>query len=172
MSAGWGQFKWGKSWWGGNAFLDLITDRQQSDFDLWLTLSQIEWADMTSQQKAIWTAPMKGAYNYTDFNRVGAAMLTLQALIASVGYAAQVNVRTDYAMGEWPTHAETVSYIQSLKNLKAVVPITTVPPPDTMDDGTVVAWNNIEQILLDVEDAIIRITSAWFYADEIYAGEI
>jgi hypothetical protein len=31
-------------------------------------------ADMTAAQQAVWSVPMKGAYNYTDLNRVGEAI--------------------------------------------------------------------------------------------------
>jgi hypothetical protein len=144
--------------------LDLITDRTQADFENWLTLSLIKWDDMTAEQKETWSVPMKGAYNFTDLNRVGAAMLTLQALFASCGYTVSVNVRADYAMGERPTPAEMDAYIQSLKNLKAVVPVSTASPPDSMNGGTVVIWNNIERILLAVEAAITSLSRIFLRA--------
>lgn len=141
--------------------LSLVTDRTQSDFDSWLNLSQIPWLQMTNEQKEVWSVPMKGAYNYTDLNRVGSAMLTLQALFVSLGYSVSVNVRTNYTIGEWPSQTDMNSYIQGLKNLRSAVPVSDATPaaPDSMDDGTVFIWNNIEQILLDVETIINYIST-------------
>lgn len=151
---------------------ELIVDRTQADFDQWRVLSQIAWNDMAAEQKAIWSVPMKGAYNYTDLNRVGSAMLTLKALFATYGISVSVTARSNYIAGEWPTSVEMSTYIQSLKNLKSAVSISTVTPPDSMDNGTVIVWNNIEQILLDVEDALYRMAAAWFYSGDLYGGEI
>ncbi len=140
--------------------LSLITDRTDADYQSWLTLSRIAWADMTDVQKAKWSVPMKGAYNYTDLNRVGEAMLTLQALIASCGYTVSVDVRTDWTAGEWPSDAEMSSYVQSIANIRGVLSAASTTPatPSSMDDGTVVIWNNIEQILLDVERLIYSLS--------------
>lgn len=138
--------------------LSLITDRTQADYNAWLTLSKIPWADMTDAQKAIWSVPMKGAYNYTDLNRVGDALNILQALFASYGYSVAVDARANWTAGEWPTQAEMNAYIQSIKNIRSAVTVLSTTPtaPDSMDDGTVVIWNNIEQILLDVEWLIVK----------------
>ena len=154
--------------------LSLITDRTQADYESWLALSQTAWADMTDTQKAVWSVPMKGAYNYTDLNRVGAAMLTLQALFVSYGYSVAVDVRTDWAAGEWPSEGAMDAYVQSLKNLRGALTAASSTPaaPDSMDDGTVTIWNNIEQILLDVEDALTRLSQSLWYAGEIYSGEV
>lgn len=154
--------------------LSLITDRTQADYESWLALSQTAWADMTDVQKAVWTVPMKGAYNYTDLNRVGAAMLTLQTLFASYGYSVTVDVRTDWMVGDWPSEAAMDAYVQSLKNLRGVLAAAASTPaaPDSMDDGTVVIWNNIEQILLDVEDALGRMAQSLWYCNEIGCGEL
>lgn len=154
--------------------LSLITDRTQADYQEWLTLSQIAWADMTDAQKAKWSVPMKGAYNYTDVNRVGEAILTLQALFTSYGYSVPVDVRTDWTVGEWTSQAQMNAYVQSIANIRGVLSVASTTPaaPDSMDDGTVVIWNSIEQILLDVEDAINRLSQSLWYAGEIYSGEV
>lgn len=154
--------------------LNLITDRTQADYLEWLELSRIPWAAMTDEQKDKWSAPMKGAYNYTDLNRVGDAMVTLQAAFTSYGYSVSVDTRTDWEAGEWPSKAEMDAYVQGVKNIRAVLTVaeTTPAAPDSMDDGTVAVWNNIERILLDVEDLLNCISAAWYYAGEIYTGEV
>lgn len=152
--------------------LSLIADRTQADYQEWLALSQIAWADMTGEQKAKWSVPMKGAYNYTDVNRVGEAILLLQALFASYGYSVAVNVRTDWTAGEWPSQAEMDAYVQSIANIRGVLSVASSTPwvPDSMDDGTVVIWNNIEQILLDVEVLINRMALTFPACGETACG--
>lgn len=64
----------------------LITDRTQSDVTRWRTLRDKGWAGMTADEKAEWSAGMKGAYNATDLNRVIAAMDTLNTEMKKYGY--------------------------------------------------------------------------------------
>lgn len=169
MSTTWGSFTWGASLWG------MVTDRTQADFTEWETLSKIPWANMTEAQRARWSVPLKGAYNYTDLNRVGIAMLELKSILVSYGYAVSVNVRADYTVGEWPTKALMNAYIQSLKNIRSAVEVASSTPqaPDSMDNGTVTIWNNIEQILLDVEDAVAYLAkySNQYISGIFYAGD-
>lgn len=66
---------------------ELITDRTQSDVTHWQELHDKGWAGMTDDEKAEWnTAAMKGAYNYTDLNRVIAAMDYLDEVFTRYGY--------------------------------------------------------------------------------------
>lgn len=152
--------------------LKLITDRTQADYEEWLTLSRIPWKRMTEAQKAKWSLPMKGAYNYTDLNRVGAAILALRALFAQYGYAVTVSVRTDWTAGERPMPEEMESYLQSIANIRAVLTVrkTTPAVPSSMDDGTVSIWNNIEQILLDVEMLINNMIASFRYCGAAVCG--
>lgn len=117
--------------------LGLITDRTEADYQAWLTLSKIPWANMTDEQKATWSVPMKGAYNYTDLNRVGAALQALQAAFNSYGYSVAVDVRTDWTAGEWPTQAEMNAYVQSIKNIRVAVTVLSATPaaPDSILTG-------------------------------------
>ena len=52
----------------------LITDRTQEDVQRWSALAAKGYSAMTEAEKAEWDAGMKGAYNYTDLNRVTACM--------------------------------------------------------------------------------------------------
>ena len=153
--------------------LSLITDRTADDYNAWLALSKIKWADMTAAQQAAWSIPMKGAYNYTDINRVGNALLYLQALLASYGYVVTVNVRTDYVPGEWPTPEEMSNYVQSISNIRSALAVfsTTPSAPSSMDDGTITIWNNIEQILTDVERLIENMSMSFRHCATAACGQ-
>lgn len=65
----------------------LVTDRTQADVNRWQTLHDKGWSGMTAEEKAEWAAGMKGTYNYTDLNRVTAAMDALDAELRGYGYA-------------------------------------------------------------------------------------
>ena len=54
--------------------LNLITDRTQADVDRVQYLASVGWENMTDAEKAEWSTPLKGAYNASDLNRVGAAV--------------------------------------------------------------------------------------------------
>jgi len=153
--------------------LELITDRTQADYEEWLKLSQIPWDKMTPEQKAKWSVPMKGAYNYTDLNRVGEAILALQSILAGYGYSVEVDVRTDYTLGEWPTKSEMDAYVQSIANMRAVLAVlpTTPDAPESMDDGTIIVWNNIEIILRDVEMLITNMAAAFRHSGTFCSGQ-
>ena len=87
---------------------ELITDRTQSDVTHWKELHDKGWVGMTDEEKAEWnTASMKGAYNYTDLNRVVEAMDYLNNLFAGYGYS------TGYKkIIAHPEEPETESYTQ------------------------------------------------------------
>lgn len=154
--------------------LNLITDRTQTDYEEWLALSKISWAGMTAEQKAKWSVPMKGAYNASDLNRVGNAILALQSLFAEYGYAVTVSVRVDWTAGEWPTPAEMENYLQSVANIRSVLTVleTTPATPSGMEDATIFIWNNIEQILWDVEMLINNMIASFRYCGEAVCGEV
>lgn len=151
-----------------------VTDRTQSDYEEWLKLSKIKWADMTAEQQAIWAAPMKGAYNYTDLNRVGHNLEYLAGVLTAYGYSTIVNVRTDYAIGEWPSPDDMSAYVESVAIIRqALAALSTTPEaPTSMDDGTVTVWNNIEKILADVDALISYMVAAFYYSGELFAGEV
>lgn len=153
--------------------LELITDRTAADYQEWLTLSQIPWSDMTTAQQTVWSVPMKGAYNYTDLNRVGEAILSLQMFLIGYGYSVSVDVRTDWTMGEWPSESEMTAYVESIASIRASVSVLSTTPaaPTSMDDGTVVIWNNIEQILLDVETVIGYMAAAFRHSGAAICGQ-
>lgn len=79
----------------------LITDRTQSDVTRWRTLHDRGWAGMTADERAEWSAGMKGAYNATDLNRVNDALIYLRDLFGGFGFSADIElpVITDVTPG-------------------------------------------------------------------------
>lgn len=79
----------------------LVTDRTQSDITQWRALHDRGWANMTADEKAEWSAGMKGAYNATDLNRVNEALIYLRDLFGGFGFSADIKlpVITDVTPG-------------------------------------------------------------------------
>lgn len=95
---------------------ELITDRTQADVTHWKKLHDKGWAGMTDEEKAEWsTAAMKGAYNYTDLNRVTEAMDYLENILSRYGYKTGYKkiVVSHTDSGELPDGYTRLEYIES-----------------------------------------------------------
>lgn len=96
---------------------NLITDRTQSDVSRWSQLKAKTLAGMTESEKAEWSAGMKGAYKYTDLNRVNEAMRYLQNRLRGYGYLVDVVPpvieEVEGGTSRLPTGYQEVEYIQS-----------------------------------------------------------
>ena len=68
-------------------FSTLITDRSQADVEALRALLAVPLADWTAEQLAEFNQALsKGAYNYTDLNRVTACMDYLNEVLTALGY--------------------------------------------------------------------------------------
>lgn len=121
-----------------------ITDRTKADVDRCKELAAKGWNNMTEAEKAEWYgAAMRGAYNYSDLNRVESAVAELSEFLA-LGLA----TKTDWGMWDAPTQADMSRYISNLKAVKESF-LSGVSVPDTMDGFTYGSANNIEKMLAE-----------------------
>lgn len=121
----------------------LVTDRTQSDVD---------------------AKNSKGVYRAEDLNRVGYAMDYLANIIRGYGYTLEVHTKTDWTDEDWKLTGEMVKYLQSLNNLKAVFS-TPVELPETMEKIDYRDANNIEQLLLTIDETIVRVVAGFTRAN-------
>lgn len=146
----------------------LITDRTNADVQRWASLKSKGWSGMTDDEKAEWAAGMKGAYNYTDLNRVTEAMDYINGRLVSYGYSTTYHTieieegRTEWQEADVPTESLMNGYISNVAALRSVLEVwaTTPPTPDDMEGLTYQEANNIEQILVDVEAVINQVVAA------------
>ena len=133
--------------------LDLITDRTR--------------ADVVNQTD-------KGFYNASDLNRVGAAVEYIAGRFAALGYACPVTVKKDWLTTDAPTASQLETYRQNIVTLRSQIAVMQSTPdaPASMAGLDYVKANNIEQILLDLDALITNITKSWYFAGEVYAGEV
>lgn len=157
---------------------ELTTDRTQSDVDRWKSLRSKGWSGMTEDERAEWTAGMKGAYNSSDLNRVNEAMEYLATVFASYGYAVSLLPAPEWSYKDVPTKEDMETYLSNLSSLRSVLSVlpTTPATPESMELLTYVTANNIEQILVDIElilntmgGAFLRAGMPWAVAgNEVY----
>lgn len=155
--------------------LDLITNRTQADVDRVAQLTgRVSAGTATEAEKTEWASDLKGAYNASDLNRVGAAMAYVAGRLNGYGYAVTVNPKQDWTGSDIPTAGQMAAYLQDVAALRGAIAVmaSTPPTPDSANNLTWQEANNIEQILLDVDELLTRMAAAWFYSGDLYAGEV
>lgn len=91
----------------------LITDRTQYHVDLLNSLRKKTWAEMSASERELWnTEAAKGAYNYTDLNRVE----TVVGKIAEVRNIT-LTTKTNWTPWDIPTEADMERYLSNVQIL-------------------------------------------------------
>ena len=116
----------------------------------------------------------KGFYNASDLNRVGAAVEYIAGRFAALGYACPVSVKKDWLTSDAPTASQLETYRQNIVTLRSRIAVMQSTPdaPASMAGLDYVKANNIEQILLDLDALINKLIKSWYFAGEVYAGEV
>ena len=154
--------------------LNLITDRTQADVERVRQLAQKGFGNMTAAEKTEWASDLKGAYNASDLNRVGAAVAYVAGRLTGYGYAVSVSPRQDWQVTDIPTQESMTAYLADVAALRAALTVAAGTPevPEDMDRLTWKEANDIEKILVDVDELLTRMAAAWFYSGDLYAGEV
>lgn len=154
--------------------LNLITDRTQADVDRVRQLAQKGFGNMTADEKTEWLNGLKGAYNASDLNRVGAAVAYVAGRLTGYGYAVSVSPRQDWQVADIPTQESMMAYLADVAALRAALTVAADTPevPEDMEQLTWKEANDIEKILVDVDELLTHMAAAWFYSGDLYAGEV
>lgn len=155
--------------------LNLITDRTRSDVTRVSYLAaRVSAGTATEAEKTEWASDLKGAYNASDLNRVGAAVAYVAGRLNGYGYAVTVNPKQDWTGSDIPTAGQMAAYLQDVAALRGAIAVMASTPP-TPDSASGLTWreaNDIEKILLDVDELLTRMAAAWFYSGDLFAGEV
>ena len=129
-------------------------------YSAWSAMSAVQTSDMlidpleliestlTDAEFAEWKAGLKGAYNYTDLNRVESAVRDLSDIL-ELGLI----TKTNWNMSDVPTKADMERYISNLEAIKTGFS-SNVPLPSSMSGITYISANNIEKMLTDAFERI------------------
>ena len=152
----------------------LITDRTSQDVDRVRILSEKAWQDMTAEERAEWLPPMKGAYNYTDLNRVEEAVAYVAGRLKGLGYLSFVPDARTWSAHDIPTESDLFRYFGNVAMLRRAVAVWASTPeaPSSINVFGVNEANALEQILVDVDLVLTRISQAWFYSGDLYSAEV
>lgn len=135
---------------------NLITDRTQADVDRVKSLT-LKWLDgtITNAEKSEWLAGLKGAYNYTDLNRVGEAVEYVANILNQSGRSVSPVAKRDWSVEDIPTAAQMTAFLNDLTLLKNNVSGVTLAVPSTMNNLNYQRANLIEQIILECYHSIM-----------------
>ena len=154
--------------------LNLITDRTQRDVERWRLLHSKGYDALTDAEKAEWQTAMKGAYNYVDMNRVESAVAFVANRLSELGYFISPEIKATWNVTDHPTKADMDRYLGNIALLRAVLPLyqTTPKAPTTSKKMDYLVANDIEKILSDLDRQIAAINQSWYYAGDVFTGEI
>jgi hypothetical protein len=142
---------------------------------------------MTSSEKVAWRGEAaKGAYNYTDLNRVESAVAEIAPL-----FLLSLTTKTDWGLWDIPTKADMDRYLNNVVAIRDACPGNVAFPtlPFSMSGLTFEGANNIEKVLElvyeemnkppvepdepDVPDIPdIPTTADYIRSGELYCGEV
>ena len=155
----------------------LITDRTAADTAALEALyAKARAGTITDEEWAVLNDPThKGAYNYTDLNRVNAAMDYLDRRLRGYGYVTGYqSINILWTQESIPNSAVMGQYLENvgrMRNAIAMLPTTPALPGD-MEGLSVEEANAIEFILLDVNTLLNNMVAAWYYSGDLYSGEV
>ena len=154
--------------------LSLITDRTERDVERWRVLHTKGYAALTEEEKSEWDTGMKGAYNHTDMNRVEGAVVFITNRLLQAGIYVVPIVHPEWHVGDQPTREDMERYYNNIALLRSALPLYTTTPaaPTTSKRLDYLAANDIEKILSDLDRQITAIQQSWYYAGDVFTGEL
>ena len=154
--------------------LNLVADRTERDVERWRLLHRKGWDALTEAEKAEWKTALKGAYNYEDMNRVESAVVFIANRLGESGYFVAPVVHPEWHLGDHPTKADMDRYFGNIALLRSILPLysTTPTAPTTGKKMDYLAANDIEKILSDIDRQITAINQSWYYAGDVFTGEV
>lgn len=158
--------------------LTLITDRTAADVAEAKRLRDklIVGEALTDEESARYFAGLRGAYNASDMNRVGAAVRYVASRLNAEGYGAYVEPKTDWQMEDIVRQSDWNKYLDEVRHLRRKLTLMRTTPQitDGMYSGlkSYAEANAIEQILVDLDIAITCIVRNCIFSGEVFAGEV
>ena len=145
--------------------LNLITDRSQSHVNRLIALQARDWESMTAAEKEAWYGEAaKGAYNYTDLNRVETAVGVMADILGM-----SLVTKTNWTKWDRPTRSEMSRYLGNVAKIRSRYSQALMPTlPTSMDNLTYKDANNIELVLLRAYE----FAESSIQSGEIYSGEV
>ena len=113
---------------------------------------------------------LKGAYNYTDLNRVESWCQYLANLLTGYGYPVSIITKTNWTMEDFPTQANMERIRQNVQALKNAY-YSTTSMPTSLENMTYDKANAIEKILNEIDTYSKNMIASFLYSGTFYSGE-
>lgn len=169
-----GAFMSGKGYSAGIYFPVMITDRTIADS---AEVDRIKakrlatgYASLTTAEQSAYLLGLKGEIRHGDLNRLGDALVWLDAVLNEYAYPVDLAPKQDWAVTDIPTTTLIDVLHSDIAEIKASI-YATGAIPASMNILSVTDMNNIESIFNEVERRISSVIAGLFYSGEIYAGE-
>ena len=156
----------------------MITDRTAADVAEAKRLRDklITGEALTDEESARYFTGLRGCYNASDMNRVGAAVRYVADRLNAEGYGAYVDPKTDRQMEDIVRQSDWNKYLDEVRHLRRKLTLMRTTPQITggMYSGlkSYAEANAIEQILVDLDIAITCIIRNYIFSGEVFAGEV
>ena len=157
---------------------ELVYDRTQADVDRVYTLKNKiltgGLAALSAEEKAEYLAGMKGAYNYTDFNRLGEAIAYLVERMKELDiHDRSIIPKVDWVMGDTPTQSQVSNLLSCLTKLRAKLSLPDDAPsvPNSLDNLVYQTANEMELLLWMIDQRITQTSAAFRYSGTMYCGQ-
>ena len=145
---------------------EFVTDRTQAHVNLLNRLRKKPWSQMSASEKVAWYGDAaKGAYNYTDLNRVESAVAEIGSIL---GLA--LTTKTNWNVWDEPTQADMSRYIGNVAKIRQRCEYVPNLPtlPSSMSNLDYKGANNIEIVLKRAYESF----ATSIQSGEIYCGEV
>ena len=152
-----------------------ITNRTQGDVTRRAELARKGIANMTDTELAEWLAPSKGAYNYTDLNRVEEAVAKLTSYLVALDRGDGLYPTRKWTVNDVPHAVDMQRYIANIRTIRNALPeLHHIMPqaPASMVNLTYEGANAIEEILYYAMQYVEGRIQAYPFSGEIYGGEV
>lgn len=154
----------------------LITDRVQADIDAIKALTEAIKAGTANEEQvsSYLNEIQKGAYTYKDLNRVEEAVLYVAERLREFGYLSTLPTIQSWRVEDKPNADDFARYFSNVKTLRDAIAVwgNTPEAPTTAVAFDYIKANALEQILVDVDQALTKISQAWFYSGDLYSAEV
>lgn len=152
-----------------------ITNRTQGDVARRAELARKGIVNMTETELAEWLAPSKGAYNYTDLNRVEDAVAKLTSYLTALGRGDGLYPTRRWTASDVPDAIDMQRYIANVQKVRNALPeLHHIMPqaPASMVNLTYEGANAIEEILSNAMEYVESKIQTFPFSGEIYGGEV
>jgi hypothetical protein len=161
---------------GSTELLDLITDRTGADVEAVRELAAaIKAGTATEEQISQYANELqKGAYTYRDMNRVEEAVAFISERLKEAGYLSPIPYTVRWEVTDTPNTDDFARYLSNVKILRDVIAVwdTTPEVPSGIEGFDFNKANELEQILVDIDQALTHMADAWFYSGDLYSAEV